>query len=186
MRPLHARRRGFTIVELVLVMVIMGMMAAIALPRLRVSPQQEVEGEARRVLQSLELARSRAYASRAAVLVAISDDRVTFFLDDNRDSSFAMARTEVAAFGPGAEIVLPAGLRLRQGAPGPVPGDSTTARQASIVQLVRIAPRGSPDPFGSQFTLYVSSATDDRATAAITMTPAGNVRYWTYDAGGWR
>ena len=184
MRAPKGIRRGFTIVELVVVMAVMGIMAAIAIPRMRVTPHQQVEGEARRVLQAIELARTRAYASRAAVQVAIGDSTITFYLDADRDSTFALSGDETTAFGPGGVVRAPTGLRFLQGDPGAAPGDSTTARAAGSVQLARIAPRGTPDPFGSSFTVYVTSDADDRATAAITMSPAGNVRYWTFHAGG--
>ncbi len=186
MRLTSAARRGFTIVELVIVMAILGIMAAVAVPRLRRTPLQEADGEARRLLQSLELARTRAYAARAAVLVVVDDSTVSFHLDADRDSTFTESATERDAFGSGAVVRLAPAVTLVQGGTGAVPGDTVAARAAGTVQRWRLDPRGVPEPFGTTFTLYVTHRDESLASAAVTMTAAGNTRPWRYTAGGWR
>jgi type II secretion system protein H len=54
------RRRAFTLVEMLAVMVIFGLMAAIALPNLGVRSQRRLDEEARRLASSIEFVRQRA------------------------------------------------------------------------------------------------------------------------------
>ena len=72
-RPKQFKRAacGFSLVELVLVMVIIGVVAAIALPRFaQANARQQLEAAANRVASDLEKARHEARAS--SNLVAIS------------------------------------------------------------------------------------------------------------------
>ncbi len=63
--------QGFTAVELVVVLLLMGTMAALAIPRaIKQTPQQEVDRAARQLVRDLEQARLRAMASKRVVRVA--------------------------------------------------------------------------------------------------------------------
>ncbi|NIS20570.1 MAG: prepilin-type N-terminal cleavage/methylation domain-containing protein, partial [Thermoplasmata archaeon] len=54
------RQRGFTIIELLVVMLIIGIMAGIAVPRFRLSNSRQVELQADELAQKLEMARTKA------------------------------------------------------------------------------------------------------------------------------
>lgn len=71
----HARR-AYTLVELVLVLVIMGTIAAIAMPRLSQSlARQRVDGAADRIVSDLAYARALARSSSASVTVTFDPSR---------------------------------------------------------------------------------------------------------------
>ncbi len=61
---MNRTQRGFTLIELLTVITITGLVIAIAVPRLRVSPQGKARAAAGQLVQDLELSRTRALASR--------------------------------------------------------------------------------------------------------------------------
>lgn len=180
-----APRRGFTMIELVIVIVILGILTAVGVTRLRETPRQAAEGAARRVVQDIELARTRAYASRAAVRLVVDDTSYRFFLDADRDSAFAESAAERDAYGTGAERRLDPRLRFTRGTLPAVPGD-TLPEALGGARRFRFDRRGIPEPFGTTFTLYLGHEADARAATALTVTAAGNVRLWTFTGGAWR
>lgn len=76
-RRFHQRRHnGFTLVELVLVILIVGVIAAIAMPRFaQASARQQLEAAARRVEADLNQARIRARAASRSVTVTFDVNR---------------------------------------------------------------------------------------------------------------
>jgi prepilin-type N-terminal cleavage/methylation domain-containing protein len=180
----HARR-GFTMVEMVIVIVILGILTAVGVTRLRETPRQAADGAARRVVQDIELARTRAYASRTAVRLVVDDTSYRFFLDADRDSAFTESAAERDAYGSGAERLLDPRLRFGRGTLPAVPGDTTTFVPGTPLRF-RFDRRGIPEPFGATFTLYVGHTADARSASALTVTAAGNVRLWTFTGGAWR
>ena len=66
-------RRGTSMVEMLIVLVILGVLTSIAAPRLRQSAKGTVEQNSRLLAQDLDLARTRAYATRSLVRVVVSD-----------------------------------------------------------------------------------------------------------------
>lgn len=186
MRPASRPRPGFSLVELCMAISIIGIMAAIALPRFRLSPAQRAEAESRRLVQDLEQARARAFAARAAVVLVADANGYRFFLDHDRDSTLAETAAEATAYGPGAVQSVEAPLLLERGSGiVPVPGDASPGTRSGALRF-RIDRRGVPEPFGSAFTLYVRHPDRPEAVAAATITAAGNVRHWVYLNGAWR
>ena len=59
-------RRGFTLIELLMVVVVVGVMMSIAVPRLRITPETEVQLAAMQLAQDIDLARTRALSTRSA------------------------------------------------------------------------------------------------------------------------
>ena len=68
----RAAAKGFSLIELVVVMVVLGVMTAIAVPRLTsVAVRQRADAAARRVAADLDLARRHARATGRPVIVRI-------------------------------------------------------------------------------------------------------------------
>ena len=71
--PIKRAANGFSLIELVLVMFIIGIVAAIALPRFaQANARQQLEAAANRVVNDLERARHEARASSNAVAISFS------------------------------------------------------------------------------------------------------------------
>ena len=68
-------RRGFSLIELLTVITVMGIMMTIALPYMRVSPQTKVRSAGRDLVRYLEVIRTRALSTKKSV-------RLTFDLAD--------------------------------------------------------------------------------------------------------
>ncbi|MGH9258793.1 MAG: pilus assembly FimT family protein, partial [Acidimicrobiales bacterium] len=63
------KTRGFTIIELVVVLAVMAIAMAVALPRFRLTPSHKVRSAANQLVRDLELARTRALGTKRKVRV---------------------------------------------------------------------------------------------------------------------
>ncbi|HWA56807.1 MAG TPA: prepilin-type N-terminal cleavage/methylation domain-containing protein, partial [Gemmatimonadales bacterium] len=92
----RARRDGVTLIEVLVVIVLIGVITAILMPRFRLSPQTRVRQAADQLVRDLELARGRALSTRswARVRFDAGTESYTGYLDFNRDSVFAMSAAE--------------------------------------------------------------------------------------------
>jgi prepilin-type N-terminal cleavage/methylation domain-containing protein len=64
-------RRGMTMMELLVVIVMIGIMAAMVVPRLRASPRRLVLESARQLSRDVELVRSRALGTKRAARLTL-------------------------------------------------------------------------------------------------------------------
>lgn len=178
-------RRGTSLVEMLIVLVLLGIMTSIAAPRLRPSPHAQVEQNSRLLAQDIDLARTRAYAARTQVRVVISDTLWQSFLDQDRDTVIAETATERTAFGPMNSRILGEHVQWGRGGAPPIPTDTTGTPPAGVRRL-QFSGRGITEPFGSSMTLYLTSDTDNSAVSAVEINPAANVRVWRWVDGTWQ
>ncbi|MDZ7630910.1 MAG: prepilin-type N-terminal cleavage/methylation domain-containing protein [Gemmatimonadaceae bacterium] len=178
-------RRGTSLVEMLIVLVLLGIMTTIAAPRLRPSPHGQVEQNTRLLAQDLDHARTRAYAARTLVRVVVSDTLWQSFLDQDRDTVINETATEQTAFGAMSSRILGDNIVFGRGAAPPLPTD-TVGTPPPGVQRIQFGPRGTTEPFGSSITLYLTHDTDDTAVSAVEINPAANVRVWRWVDGIWQ
>jgi prepilin-type N-terminal cleavage/methylation domain-containing protein len=94
-RPFH-RSRGFTMAELIVVLIIIGILAVVALPRLDQSQGFGATSFRDRVAAALRFAQKSAVAHRRLVCAAAAADRLTLAVD----GSFGAGTCAMALAGP--------------------------------------------------------------------------------------
>lgn len=110
-RPLQ--HRGFTIVELITVIVILGIVSAIALPRLTDRSAFQARGFEEEMLSALRYARALAVASGCDVQVSIAGNAYTLNQQLNCDAGgFTLAVIDPATQSPTYTGAAPAGITL--------------------------------------------------------------------------
>ena len=103
-------RRGFTLVELLAVLVIFGLLAAIALPNLGIRSSRMLDEEARRLAASLEFARQRAVMTGVPHRVLVDLDQAAYRIEwqGRPDGEEALAAEAGGLAAPGATLAKPA------------------------------------------------------------------------------
>ena len=183
-------RRGFSLVELLIVVAMIGLLSTIVIPRFRVSPATQVRLAARQLAIDLEYGRSRALATRSAARVAFTTAGTlgyTGFLDSDRDGLFVQSAAEsdsLAGF-----RARPLGPGVGFGRPGGVPDLPTLPGSGPITlpnDRVDFDTRGLTAPFGVKGVIYLTHADDPTAAAAVSITGAAGIRAWVYRNGSWQ
>jgi len=160
--------KGFTLIEMVIVVVLFGVISSLAIPKLRMSPQAKLRGEARVLVRSLEAARSLAMSRKKEVRVTFgSDGRVSTFLSDSLVS--------VMSLGNGAEFA--------SDGVSPLPGYPAGGPVTFEGSEVKFDARGLPVPRGTRGVVYLGNG---GANSAVTVAGSGSFKAWTFTGEGWR
>ncbi len=199
----YRNRQGFTLVEMIIVMVLAGVMAAVTVPRaLRTSPEQEVHKLARQIMRDLESARMRAIASKRVVRVSFyeSNDFYAAYQDVTAGRSGVISETEQEAR---------ASRFLARGSLGSIPGADLPKRVNFGSGTATAGPMGNPlsdpvtfkndyvefdargmvrpvDGVRSGGVVVVTHEKNPAIVAAVTVTASGAFRTWDYRDGKWR
>ena len=72
MRLSSSTRRGFTLIEILVVVVMIGLMMRIVVPRFRISNSTKARQSADQLVRDLEIVRARALASKSISRVAFN------------------------------------------------------------------------------------------------------------------
>jgi len=186
---MNASRRGFTLVELVIVIAMIGILSAIVVPRLRVSPQTKVRQAALQLARDLEFGRTRALATRSASRIAFSTTDQTYvgYLDFDRNGVFAQSSAESDSLGGFRFRALEPGVTF--GRSGSVPDLPNLAGSGTItLPNVRIDfdTRGLTAPLATKGVIYLTSSDDATAVAAVSISGGAGIRAWVYRGGAWQ
>jgi Tfp pilus assembly protein FimT len=184
-------------VELVVIMTIVGVSLGIVVPRLRQSERSKVDLAAMQLMHDMDLARTRALATRSLVRVAYSstDNSYTGYLDTNRDGAIGETDGERDALAGGGQRSLPAGVQFGRGdAPvlrsgdGALPPEARTQFTNRGLAMVSLQTTYNPsvDLVGMvPAHVYLRSSSDAAAVSAIVILPSGLLRLRRYRNGAW-
>jgi len=93
------RQRGFTLIEVIIVMAIMGIVAAIGIPALSDwREKQSVRSAAQALLAHMKQARIKAVADNRSVSITFTSSSYTFDADTTTDGSCGLCKNEVVLF----------------------------------------------------------------------------------------
>ncbi len=203
MHSRHHNRRGFTLIEMIIVMLLAGVMAAVTVPRaLRTSPQQEVHKQARQIMRDLESARMRAIASKRVVRVSFYESRDFYaaYQDVTPERSGKISETEGEARAsrfmargnmgkiPGADLETRIDFGSGKATAGPM-GNSISDPVMFKNDYVEFDARGMVRPVDGVRTggvIVVTHERDPSFVSAVTVTASGAFRTWDYRDGKWR
>jgi type II secretory pathway pseudopilin PulG len=195
--PGRPRRAGVTLVELLVIMTIVGISLAVVMPRMRQSERSKVDLAAMQLMHDMDLARTRALATRSLVRVAFStvDNSYAGYLDANRDGVIGETAAEREALAGGGRRLLPDGVQFGRGnAPvlrsgdGVLPPEGRTQFTNRGLAMVSAQTTYNPavDLVGMvPAHVYLRSSSDASAVAAIVVLPSGLLRLRRYRNGEW-
>lgn len=185
---MRSHRRGLTLMEMIVVMSVIGIMAAIVAPRLRVSSAQRVRAAAVQLGQDLDLVRTRALATRQAARVVfdLGNDRYDGYLAAAGVTTFAESAAEQDSLGSLRQRELPDNVIFGRGEAPDVPGYAGSGAVTLPDAHAEFNSRGLSEPFGTSGVVYMTDRDDPTFVAAVVVTAGGAMRVLTYDGENWR
>lgn len=190
------RRPGFTLVELLVVVMMVGVLARLTAIKLRPSLRSTVEEAGMQLVQDVDLARTRALAAGTMVRItfATPQRRYDGWLDHDRDGSFALTPEEQEALQATRTRTLPTGVTYGLGAAPAIPGDpartsvpGTQLTFSGMGMSVNPAPVAGAIPTAAPVkVVYLRSVRDARAVVAVAVFPSGGIKLWRYQGTAWQ
>ncbi len=201
----ESRKRGFSLTEMLIVVTMIGLMTAIALPSfLRETPGEQVTRASHEVAQAMRLARFRAVSQNRAVYFDFEPGGKDAFytayvnLGDPGDVPTGTPAEIGAARIPGFNDVgvgqrgalLPEAVAFATSSASSGPGGqaATTALDLPSNPLV-FGSRGTvvwPDAGLAQATIYISHSERPGEVRSVTVERTGIVKVWSLKGGVWQ
>lgn len=180
-------RSGFSIIEMVVTLVLVGIMATVTYSTLRVSEQRQVEMAATQLVRDLEFARTRALSTRQAVRVRFhqNQDRYRIFLDHNDDGAFSENQTEMSAVGRPADIYFEDGVIYAIGTLPQFPGHTSGDPIPLSRNRIEFDERGLVTPTGDSGLVYLTHEDDRDIGSVVVIYPSGTFRAFIWRDGAW-
>jgi len=182
-------RQGFTLIEAVTVIVMMGLMMAIGVPYLRVSPYREVRDSGMQLARDLEAVRTRALATRSAARIVFDPSGGVYsgFLDDDRDGVIIENPVEqraLRAFAGNRSVGRH--VTFGRGVAGAIPSDTASGAITFFNDRLGFDGRGVTSPFGTRGVVYLVNQREPTAVAAVAVSGAGSLKVWVFKEGTWQ
>ena len=177
---------GFTLVEMLMVVVIMAAMFAFTAPMLRVSPQRKVQTAARQLAGDLELTRTRAMATKAVARLAF-DTAGTYigYLDHDADGSITQIAAETQELGGFGQRALGSDVVFGRGNATAAPGDTMPGAITFPNSRIEFDGRGVTQPFGTRGTIYLTHRNDANAVTAVSISGSASFKVWIWRGSSW-
>jgi prepilin-type N-terminal cleavage/methylation domain-containing protein len=189
LKPHHrlSGRRGFSLIELLTVITVMGIMMTIALPYMRVSPQTKVRAAGRDLVRYLEVIRTRALSTKKSVRLTFDlvDGSYTAYLDDDGDGTFDQTVAESRAVSIGSRR-LRTGTVFGMGSASELPSYPGTGPITFDNDRVEFNTRGVTIPFGVRGVVYIRHIDELDAVAAVSISGSASFKVWDYVDGAWQ
>lgn len=180
-------RRGFTLIEMLMVLTVASAMMAIVVPRFRLTDKAKARVAARQLLRDLELSRNRSLSQKKKVRIAFNTvaNSYTAYVDHNSDGVIAGSTAERTALNAFGIRQLSSGVVFGRGdATAGVPGEIGVGAVTYAGAVSEFDTRGLPTPVGTIGTVYITATSDPKAVYAVSMTAAGSYRLWQYNTNG--
>lgn len=179
---------GFTMIELLIVVVVAGTMMAVAVPKFRISPETEIQLAIMQLAQDVDLARTRALSTRSTVRIVFGTGARNYagYLDDDSNGTIGETSAELYALRGFATRTLPVRINYGRGSASDAPNDAGGGNVTFAGGRVNFDSRGLAFPLGTGGTIYLQHDDKPSAVAALAISPAGAVRIWTWRNGAWQ
>jgi prepilin-type N-terminal cleavage/methylation domain-containing protein len=179
----YRRRRAFTIIELLVVMTLIGVMAAIAVPKFRVSKKMHVRMAARQLMRDMEIARNRALGLKRLTRVQFTTGSQQYvgYVDDDNNGAIGATSAEILAMRGFPTRVLQNNVVFGRGnATAGIPGEAGSGAVTFTSTRVEFDTRGMPTPFRTRGTIYLTATGQPGSVFAVQMTGSGSFKLWEY------
>jgi prepilin-type N-terminal cleavage/methylation domain-containing protein len=188
MRLSSSTRRGFTLIEILVVVVMIGLMMKIVVPRFRVSNMTKSRQAADQLVRDLEIARARALATKSIARIAfnVAGNAYTGYLDANRDGVLGQTAAETAALSVFRTRDLVSGVKFGRASTPDLPGYTGAGATTFPSTRIDFDSRGLTTPLGTKGVIYIVSTADSTAVTAVSISGAGGIQAWVYKGGAWQ
>jgi prepilin-type N-terminal cleavage/methylation domain-containing protein len=181
-------KRGFSLIEMLVVITMMGLMLAIVVPKFRVSPYLRVNTAADQMVKDLELVRLKAMTTRnvSRMLFTAGTQDYTGYLDNNADGIIAQNAAEIAFLGAMQPRTFTDGVIYGRGTAPIIPGYAGAGPITFANSRIDFDNRGLTTPLGTKGVVYLTSSANSSAVSAVTVTAGAGIRRWVYRGGAWQ
>ena len=183
-------RAGFTMIEVLLVCAMIGVMVAIIGPKFRINESTEVQLAGMQIVQDIELARTRALATRNDVRFLFEPGAKPHayvgYLDHDGNGAFAQNLEEIRALRGFGRRELPARVEFGRGSADPLPTDGNGNGITFANNRILFNTRGITEPLGTSGVIYLVHTIDKSKVTAIAVSGSGAVRLWSWRNDAWQ
>jgi len=183
------RQAGFTLMELVTVIAVIGIVVTIFAQRMQISDTRRVELEASQMVRMLDMVRTRAIANRQLIRVRFNTgpNHYRAFVDHDSDGAIVQNAAELNAWPEFGTKDLDPLVIYGLGSAPRLPADSTGTGIVSLPSnRVDFNTRGITTPFGTKGTIYLRHRDNPEVVAAINVSGSASFRVYRFVNGAWQ